>query len=170
MNTQLDLMIQDSDSDNEGKEEYQIKEIYSTISTKYISLMVQKLEEAFGLKIKNQFLTEILQDLRKVIKSLESKLIHAEEKIDGFIKIYQEAKDAQDHSMTKMKAMEFDLKRQITMTDSFEDEISKMGKAFIILFFLHLFIFSIIFIIKEIFFFWGGDCLNLNKYVNKLIH
>ena len=127
MASQLDLMIQDSESDNEGKEEYQIREVYSTISAKYISLLVQKLEEAFGLKIKNQFLTGILQDLRKVIKSLENKLLHAEDKIDGFIKVYQEAKSAEDHSITKMKAMEFDLKRQICMTETFEDEISKMG-------------------------------------------
>ena len=120
-------MIQDSDSDNEEKEEYQIKEIYSTISTKYISLLAQKLDEAFSLKIKNQFLTEILQDLRKVIKSLESKLLHAEERIESFIKIYQEGKESQDHTATMMKAFEFDLKRQLAINESLEEEISKMG-------------------------------------------
>ena len=120
-------MIQDSDSDNEANEEYQIKEIYSTISAKYISLLVQKLEEAFGLKIKNQFLTNILQDLRKVIKSLENKLLHAEERIDAFIQTYQEGKNNQDMTLTKMKAFEFDLKRQIIISESLEDEISKMG-------------------------------------------
>lgn len=124
---QIDLMIQDSDSDNEGKEEYQIKEIYLTISAKYVTLLVQKLEEAFSLKIKNQFLTEILQDLRKVIQSLENKLLHAEEKIEGFIRIYQEAKNSQDHTLTKMKSFEFDLKRQLSINESLEEEIEKMG-------------------------------------------
>lgn len=124
-------MIQDSESENEDKEEYQIKEIYLTISTKYIALLVQKLDEAFGLKIKNQFLTQILQDLRKVVKSLENKLLHAEEKIEGFIKIYQESKESQDHSMTKMKAFEFDCNRQIAINESLEEEILRMGTFFI---------------------------------------
>lgn len=120
-------MIQDSASENEDKEEYKIKEIYLTISTKYIALLAQKIDEAFGLKIKNQFLTQILQDLRKVVKSLENKLLNAEEKIEGFIKLYQEVKDSRDHTITKMKSFEFDCNRQIAINESLEEEIFRIG-------------------------------------------
>ncbi len=78
--------------------------------------------------VKNQNLTKIFQDLLKIKKLFEEKLNSCDEKLESFFKLYQDQKGIEDLSTTKIKSLEFDLKRQFTLREALELENERLGQ------------------------------------------
>ena len=73
-------------------------------------------------------MTKVFQDLTKIKKLFEEKLGSCEEKLDFFLKKFQDQKGIEDLSTTKIKSLEFDLKRQFTLREALEIENDKLNQ------------------------------------------
>lgn len=73
-------------------------------------------------------MTKVFQDLIKIKKLFEEKLGLSEEKLESFFKKYQDQKGIEDLSTTKIKSLEFDLKRQFTLREALEMENEKLSQ------------------------------------------
>lgn len=73
-------------------------------------------------KVKNTYFDNILTDLKKYLEELERKLYLLEENTDKFLRHHDLILSKEDLQLTKMKALESDIKKQMIISEKIEEE------------------------------------------------
>lgn len=69
-----------------------------------------------------------MKDLKKFLEELEKRLFFLEENTDKFLKNYEMIASKEDLQLTKMKALESDIKKQFILNEKIEEENDQLCK------------------------------------------
>lgn len=72
--------------------------------------------------MKNQRLDDVTTDLKKYLEELDHRLLMVEVSTDKFLKTHEMILSTEDLQITKMKALESDIRKQRNINEMYEEE------------------------------------------------
>ena len=83
--------------------------------------------------MKNQRLDDVTTDLKKYLEELDRRLLMVEVSTDKFLKTHEMILSTEDLQITKMKALESDLRKQRNINEMVEEENTNICDLLILL-------------------------------------